>query len=179
MAGDASLTDEALVAAYRNGAQWAAGMLVERYAAKLGRFLYTRGAPEADLEDLTQEAFFKAFRSLEGWRGEATFRSWLYRIALNLGRDAWRKGRKRTQVTLEHEIPSTDGNPESLFEAQETGRRILRELGTLPRLQRDVFILRAQQGMNYAEIAQALNTTEGAARVHYHHALRRLKEAVA
>ncbi len=54
--------------------------------------------------------------------------------------------------------------------------RLRRGLGELPRMQREVFLLRAQQGMEYDEICAALGTTPGAARVHYHHAVRRLKE---
>jgi RNA polymerase sigma-70 factor (ECF subfamily) len=62
--------------------------------------------------------------------------------------------------------------------AGETAARIEGGLAGLPRLQREVFLLRVQQGLEYAEIASALGTTPGAARVHYHHAVRRLKELV-
>jgi RNA polymerase sigma-70 factor (ECF subfamily) len=55
-------------------------------------------------------------------------------------------------------------------------QRLAQGLTVLPRLQREVFLLRAQQGMEYGEIAAALGTTPGAARVHYHHAVKRLKE---
>jgi RNA polymerase sigma-70 factor (ECF subfamily) len=55
----------------------------------------------------------------------------------------------------------------------------MRGLSALPRLQREVFLLRAQQGMDYEEIARALETTPGSARVHYHNAVKRLKELVA
>jgi RNA polymerase sigma-70 factor (ECF subfamily) len=62
--------------------------------------------------------------------------------------------------------------------ATETAERIQGGVRGLPRLQREVFLLRVQQGMDYAEIAEALGTTAGAARVHYHHAIKRLKELV-
>ncbi len=62
--------------------------------------------------------------------------------------------------------------------AGETEVRLAEGLRTLPRMQREVFLLRAQQGMAYEDIAGALGTTPGAARVHYHHAVRRLKEHV-
>src|SRR5205809_487201 len=60
--------------------------------------------------------------------------------------------------------------------AGEAERRLVAGLERLPRMQREVFLLRAQQGFEYEEIAAALGTTPGAARVHYHHAVRRLKE---
>ena len=69
-------------------------------------------------------------------------------------------------------------DPEGEVGAAEMEERVRREIISLPRLQREVFLLRAQQGLGYDEISQALETTPGAARVHYHHAVKRLKEAV-
>jgi RNA polymerase sigma-70 factor (ECF subfamily) len=69
-------------------------------------------------------------------------------------------------------------DPESDFLAGEAERRVRDGLSTLPRLQREVFLLRAQEGKDYEDIAAALGTTPGAARVHYHHAVKRLKELV-
>jgi RNA polymerase sigma-70 factor (ECF subfamily) len=63
--------------------------------------------------------------------------------------------------------------------ADETGRLLQEGLRRLPRLQREVFLLRVQQGLEYAEIASTLGSTTGAARVHYHHAVKRLKELLA
>ena len=60
--------------------------------------------------------------------------------------------------------------------AGETERRLTDGLARLPRMQREVFLLRAQQGLEYDDIAAALGTSSGAARVHYHHAVKRLKE---
>ena len=68
--------------------------------------------------------------------------------------------------------------PHADLAATETEERLRRGIATLPRLQREVFLLRTQQGTGYAEIAAALGTTPGAARVHYHHAVKRLKELV-
>ena len=65
------------------------------------------------------------------------------------------------------------------LEGKEAERRLQRGLDTLPRLQREVFLLRAQQGMDYDSIAETLSTTPGSARVHYHHAVKKLKEMMA
>ncbi|MBA3760803.1 MAG: sigma-70 region 4 domain-containing protein, partial [Gemmatimonadales bacterium] len=64
------------------------------------------------------------------------------------------------------------------FAAGEAEDRVRQGLATLPRLQREVFLLRAQEGSDYGDIAAALGTTPGAARVHYHNAVKRLKELV-
>jgi RNA polymerase sigma-70 factor (ECF subfamily) len=173
-----TISDDALVEAYRSGDECAARVLVERHASALGRFLYGAGAAPAEVEDLVQEAFFRAFRGLAGWRRDASFRTWLLAIGANLLRDEQRRRRGTIVVPVEgHEAPD-HCDPEAELAARDAEARLRAGLGKLPRLQREVFLLRAQQGVGYAEIAAALGTTPGAARVHYHHAVKRLKELV-
>ena len=172
-----STTDPALVAAYRQGDEQAAAELVRRHAQALGRFLYSMGADQDDLEDLVQETLFRAFRRVDSWRGGASFRSWLLTIGSNLLRDQARKRKGRLVSIDDREIPN-NSDPHSDLAAGEVEERVREGLARLPRLQREVFLLRAQEGSDYAEIAAALGTTPGAARVHYHHAVKRLKELV-
>ena len=73
------------------------------------------------------------------------------------------------------DIVDEGGDPQGKVVAGDIAARIGAFVQTLPRMQRDVFLLRAQQGVEYEEIASALGTTAGAARVHYHHAIKRLK----
>jgi RNA polymerase sigma-70 factor (ECF subfamily) len=171
-------SDAALAAAWRAGSEQAATDLVRRHASALARFLSGAGAGPSDVEDLTQEAFFKAFRGLDGWRGESSFRSWLFSIGSNLLKDAYRKRKGRVVVSIEDRDVPVHRDPGDEMVAEETAERIKGGLAGLPRLQREVFLLRVQQGMDYAGIAEALGTTVGAARVHYHHAVKRLKELV-
>ncbi len=79
---------------------------------------------------------------------------------------------------LEESDALAPDDPASALEATELEHRLEAGLRRLPRLQREVFLLRAQQGLDYEAIAAALDTTPGAARVHYHHAVKRLKELV-
>lgn len=171
--------DASLVAAYRAGDESAATLLVRRYSAGLARFLYGLGAPSADVDDLLQEAFFRAFRAIASFRGDSSFRGWLYRIGANAARDHHRRGRGRTVLSIEDRELADPADPAGEAEATEAEDRLGEALGRLPPKQRDVFLLRAQQGMPYEEIASTLGTTPGAARVHYHHAVKRLKEAMA
>jgi RNA polymerase sigma-70 factor (ECF subfamily) len=172
-------TDAALVAAWQGGSEQAATDLVRRHASALARFLSGAGAGPSEVEDLAQEAFFKAFRGIGGWRKESSFRSWLFSIASNLFKDSYRRGKGRVVLSIEdHDMPDRD-DPASELVAGDTAERIQAGVAGLPRLQREVFLLRAQQGLDYAEIADALGTTTGAARVHYHHAVKRLKELIA
>ena len=81
-------------------------------------------------------------------------------------------------MPLDEALQAHGGDPHEDAVADETERRLADGLQGLSPMQREVFLLRAQQGMDYDDIAQALGTTPGAARVHYHHAVKRLKEIV-
>jgi RNA polymerase sigma-70 factor (ECF subfamily) len=144
----------------------------------MGRFLYSSGASRDEIDDLVQETFFRAFRRLDGWRGEASFRSWLFAIASNALRDEYRRRKGRQMLSIEDRDLPDAADPHADLTAAETAERLRQGVAALPRLQREVFLLRSQQGTGYVEIAAALGTTPGAARVHYHHAVKRLKELV-
>jgi RNA polymerase sigma-70 factor, ECF subfamily len=171
-------SDAALVAAYRSGDEGAAAELVRRHLGAIGRFLYSSGAGRSDVEDLVQETLFRAFRKVDSWRGEASFRSWLFTIAGNLLRDEYRKQKGRQVISIDDRDLPDRADPEADLAATEAEHRVRDGLARLPRLQREVFLLRAQEGREYGDIAAALGTTPGAARVHYHHAVKRLKELV-
>ena len=170
--------DVDLIDAWRDGDEAAATELVHRHTGAVARFLRSSGAQPDELDDLVQEAFFRAFRRIDSWRGESGFRAWLLTIAGNLLRDLWRRRKGRLVLPLAEDDLAGASTPDGEFEADEAAERIRSELVRLPRLQREVFLLRVQEGVGYEEIARVLGTTVGAARVHYHHAVRRLKERV-
>jgi RNA polymerase sigma-70 factor, ECF subfamily len=170
--------DSELVEAYLGGDEGSAAELVRRHSAAVGRFLYSSGASADDIDDLVQESLFRAFRALDGWRRTASFRSWLFTIASNLLRDEFRRRKGRQVIPLEGREYSDRTDPDGELAASETAERVREGIARLPRLQRQVFLLRAQEGARYEEIAAALGTTPGAARVHYHHAVKRLREIV-
>lgn len=171
-------TDAQLVEAWRGGEEAAAGTLVRRHAAAVGRFLSARGADGDDLDDLVQETFIKAFRAVAGWRGDGPFVGWLLRIAGNLHKDGHRRRAGRIFVQLEEDDRVDVANPEAELLADETAARIRAGIETLTAMQREVFLLRVEQGLGYDEIAGTLGSTPGAARVHYHNAVKRLRELV-
>jgi len=171
-----SPSDVELVAGLRAGDDRAATHLVERHGGVVARFLYGAGVDRSDLDDLVQETFIRAFRRIESWRGESAFRSWLFAIAANLHKDALRKRRGIRWLSLEaHDAPSTS-TPDVELEADETAERLRGAIARLPRLQREVFLRRVQTGEDYETIGRILGTSAGAARVHYHHAVKRLKD---
>ncbi len=172
--------DGALVARWQAGDQRAATLLVERHAPALTRFVASLGVREdVDAEDVVQDAFVRAFGSLDGFRGESSLRTWLCTIARNLVRDRARSvGLKfeRRQVEIEegHAVTAHDALDGAV--AEESERRMMAAVGSLTPMQRQVFTLRVADGMSYKEIAAAVGSTEGAARVHYHNAMRAIKE---
>ena len=170
--------DSALITAWRAGDEQAAAELVRRHARALARFLAGAGAPESDVDDLVQDTFIRAFRGVDRFRGQCQFRTWLMTIGGNVLKDFGRRMKRRAVIPLDETVRDVTGDPHERAEAREVEARLAAGLQVLPRLQREVFLLRAQQGLEYEEIAAALATTPGAARVHYHHAVRRLKEIV-
>ena len=170
--------DGELIARYLRGDEQAATELVGRHTAPLARFLVVQGAPDDELEDLVQETFFRAFRGMDRFRGGASFRTWLLSIGSNLLKDRRRQWRKRVFVELAPEVADAGADPAGVAEAGWAAQRLAEEIGRLPRLQREVFLLRAQQGESYEAIASGLGISEGSARVHFHHAVKRLKERV-
>lgn len=170
--------DSELVDAYLEGDEGAAAELVRRHAGAVGRFLYGSGADAGEIEDLVQESLYRAFRGLSRWRRHAAFRSWLFTIAANLLRDEFRRRKGRRVIALENRDLPDRSDPHGELAAAEAEARVRAGVAGLPRMQREVFLLRAQEGAGYDEIAAALGTTPGAARVHYHHAVKRLKELV-
>jgi len=167
--------DAALIAAWQRGDEQAAAELVRRHARALARFLAGAGAPDADLDDLVQEALIRAFRAVDRFRGQCQFRTWLLTIGGNVLKDHGRRAARHTVVPLDEGLRSGDGDPHERAEAGEAEPGSRWGEGAAQAAARGVLTARPA-GLEYGEIAAALDTTEGAARVHYHHAVKRLKE---
>ena len=175
--GDAA-SDMALVARWQAGDERAATELVARHAPALARFVAGGGGPE-DVDEVVQDAFVRAFGAIGSFRGESSFRTWLFSIARRIMLDRRRAARRdRAHVPLGESDAATDFGPLDGLIASETRGRLEVALQNLTRTQRDVFALRVGEGLSYKEIAEVLGTTEGAARVHYHNAMRALQEQV-
>ncbi len=173
-------TDLDLIARWKAGDERAATALVERHADAIARFAASVGARE-DVEDLVQETFVRAFSSLDSFRGESTLRTWLFTIARRLLLDRRRSERRRgggsrMAVDVQDSDAVTEYDALDNVVADETERRMREAVARLTPTQREVFTLRVSEGLSYREIADAVDTTEGAARVHYHNAMRAIKE---
>ncbi len=174
----AVIPDADLIEAWRRGDESGAAELVRRHASAVARFLSAAGGGD-DVDDLVQETFFRAFRGIHGFRGGASFRTWVMAIGSNALKDARRREGRRPKLAAEvYDIADRSKDPHADVEGRDLERRFQECVQSLPAMQRNVFLMRAQQGLEYDEIAAALQTTVGAARVHYQHAVKRLKRDI-
>ena len=173
---DDRAADAALIERWKAGDQRAATLLVERHAAALARFAASSGERE-QVDELVQDTFVRAFNSLDSFRADAALRTWLFTILKHLILDRRRAERRQAGVVeLEeaHAVQAYDALDGLV--ADETAQRVRTAVETLSPMQREVFLLRVNEGMAYEEIATVVGSTEGACRVHYHNAMRAIKE---
>ena len=169
-------TDAALIARWKGGDERAASELVARHAESLARFASSLGERE-EIEELVQDTFVRAFGSIDSFRGESSLRTWLFTIQRRLVLDRRRAARRRRgDVEIQEDDVATEYTALDGVVADETERRLMKAMGRLSPMQREVFTLRVSEGRSYRDIADVLGSTEGAARVHYHNALRAVKE---
>lgn len=128
--------------------------------------------------DATQDAFIKAYRALGRFRGDASFKTWILTIAGNESRAHLRKTKRRRESSLE-EAPQVTADTEDVVERLATvdhAQRVREMVAQLPEKQRMAVTLRIEEGLSFREIGEIIDSTEGAARVNYHHGVRRLRE---
>ena len=178
--------DAALVKKAQNGNMDAFEELVKKYEGKVYSIAYRMLALSEDARDAAQEAFLKAFRSLKGFRGDARFSTWLYRITNNVCLDYLRK-RDHRELSLEYDVGGGDGeyqtmdipadvDVESVVEAGEFSELIQKAIKSLPDQHRTMIVLRDVQELSYMEISTLLNLPEGTVKSRINRARRHLRE---
>ena len=173
---DDASRDGALIAQWMAGDERAATAIVERHAGALARFAVRLGVDE-DVDELVQDTFIRAFSALDSFRSDSSLRTWLFTIERRLVIDRRRSAAKRgREVAIDDGDAATEYDALDALVADEAAQRLASAIGRLTRMQREVFTLRVQEGRSYKEIAEILESSEGAARVHYHNAMRAVKE---
>src|SRR6476620_5366128 len=156
-----SSTDEELVARSQGGDMYSCNQLVMRWERPIYALAYRTIGREEDARDVCQETFLRAFRALPGFRGQAKFSSWLYRIALNLCRD-WVRRERRTPVvqppadTDLMELAAAAEPSESIEELvarKDLAQAVERAMAVLPEEQRTAIVLKEYHGLTFQEIA--------------------------
>ena len=154
-------TDEELVARSRGGDPESFNELILRWERPIYALAYRVIGREEDARDVCQETFLRAFRALPGFKGQAKFSSWLYRIALNLCRDWIRRQRRAPTLQIPEGVEPTElaaevGPAESiedLVSRRELTAVVEEAMALLPEEQRTAIILKEYHGMTFQEIA--------------------------
>lgn len=170
--------DEVLVERARSGDEGALSRLVERHHGTAYRVALGIVRDPDLAADAAQDGFLKAMRGLNGFRGEARFRTWLLTIVSNEARGALRRAHRRRETPLDDVGPVADGTrgQDHGVAVAEEAQRARRLLEGLPEKQRMAVRLRLDDGLSFREVGEIIGSSEGAARVNYHHGIRRLRE---
>lgn len=171
---DERSVDAQIVARVQRGDKTAFDLLVLKYQHKVAKLVARYIRDSAEVQDVTQEAFIKAYRALPGFRGDSAFYTWLYRIAINTAKNFLVSQRRRppgsdidvdTAAMLDsaHELRDV-ATPEHNLLRDEIAARILQALEALPEDLRTAITLREVEGMSYEEIAQVMDCPIGTVR---------------
>ncbi len=178
-----------LVAAAKGGDKEAFGRLVEAYQDRIYGYLARMLADPEEAEDVAQEVFLRAYRSLGRFRGTSSFHTWLYRIASNLAIDVARRRKRQDNTTYsldapldagedeyEREMPDDSRAPDQISEQAELQRAVRQAVMELPEKLRDVVVLYELQGESYEDIAAILGVPLGTVKSRLFNARGQLKK---
>lgn len=158
--------DAALMVRVRHGDQEAFALLVERYRVRAVNFAYRFLAHRQTAEDVSQEAFVRAYESRHRYRPRATFSTWFFQILLNLCLNEVRRRRREERALspvarAEDDLPHVSPSPEDEYQQQELRAAVQRAVAELPDRQRIAVILQRFEGLDYAEIARVMGVSLG------------------
>ncbi len=167
--------DIELIDRYIAGDGEAIEKLVMKYQKNIYALIYRMINDMEEAKDLTQKTFVRAVKGIRGFRKEASFKTWLYQIAINQSLNHIEKN-KHKEVELEE---SMAGNQKGILSAiieKEIKGHIKNAIDALPKRQQLAIILRVYDGLSCDETAQVMGCSEGAVKAHYHNAVKRLRE---
>jgi RNA polymerase sigma-70 factor (ECF subfamily) len=167
-------TDQELVRRAQGGDRRAFDLLVLKYQQKVANLIGRYIREPAEVLDVTQDAFLKAYRALDGFRGESAFYTWLYRIAVNTVKNHLvSQGRRPPGDDLEADVAEQmdlggrlreNATPERHLLTDEIARTVQQALDALPDDLRTAIVLRELEGMSYEEIANTMECPIGTVR---------------
>jgi len=186
--------EKELVRRAQNEDPWAIEQLVLRYQKKVYQIAYQMlDGDEQEAQDRTQDAFLKAFRKIKQFKGEASFYTWLYRIAVNTCLDARRRRRRWKEIFFpwrlekrkdetapasleEYPDKNTHSNPLSTVRKRQLDNDVKQAMNTLSERQRSIFQLKIFNEMSIPEISQMMNLAEGTVKTHLFRATRVIRK---
>lgn len=172
-------SDEVLMCAYVDNDNTAAfNQLFKRYAQRIHRLYLSRGLSDADARDLVQQTFLNLHRSRADYRRGKMLRPWLFTIAYNLMRDAFRKRGHRITVEVTDDIASDNSTSEGEIIDRERARSIRNAVADLPAKQREVIELHWFSELSFPDISKVLGVGLSAVKVRAHRGYQRLKKSL-
>lgn len=167
--------DQALVERAQRGDKQAFGLLVSKYQRKLARLLSRLIRDPAEVEDVAQETFIKAYRALPSFRGDSAFYTWLYRIGVNTAKNYLVSQGRRTPTATEIESEEAEtyeegeqlrdiNTPERVLLSKQIGETVNAAMEALPEELRSAIMLRELEGLSYEEIANVMDCPIGTVR---------------
>ena len=178
--------DQELVERVQRGDKHAFDLLVSKYQRKLGRLISRFVRDSGEAEDVTQDAFIKAYRALPGFRGESAFYTWLYRIGINTAKNHLLANKRRAPTSTPFDVEDAESfeeasllrevsTPENELMSKQVVDVVQSSLQQLPEDLRSALMLREIEGLSYEEIASVMNCPVGTVRSR----IFRAREAVA
>jgi RNA polymerase sigma factor (sigma-70 family) len=161
--------------------------LVRDHQTMVFRTLLRLTGSREHVDDLAQDVFLRLYRSLPSFRGEALITTYLYRIAVNVAQDEWKRRRRddRSHVSLSDEtsawedrLPHPDRNAEQQIEEREFQQIVEEQLQRLSQIERTIIVLYHQEERTYEQISYSLGMPIGTVRTHLHRGRKKLREAI-
>jgi RNA polymerase sigma-70 factor (ECF subfamily) len=174
-------SDLELIREFKDGNEKAFNVLVLRYQEKI-YWVVRRLLPDHDeADDVVQDIFVKVYRSLNSFKGDSSFYTWLYRIAVNLSLNEIRRKKTRKTFAFDDSVTQYESDeilPLERMEREERTRLIKEAIDRLPEKQKKVFVLRYYEELPYEEISKILKTSVGGLKANYFHAVKKIAEYV-
>jgi RNA polymerase sigma-70 factor (ECF subfamily) len=172
--------DNTIIESFKNGNLYAFNILVLKYQKKVYWLVRKMVLNHDDADDITQEVFIKLHKSLDKFRGESKFYTYIYRIAVNLSLNHLNKNKRNytRQVDLNSEtfrLKSDEKSTDETYDEQNRTKILEEAICSLPEQQRAVFNLRFYDNLGYDEIAKILNRSVGGMKANYFHAVKKIE----
>ncbi len=169
-------SDFDLLDRFKEGDRGSLEEIVSKYQKPIFFFILRMVGDEADAADLSQKTFVNTFRNIHSFDRRSNFKTWLYRIAINVCKNHFRDDPRRREVNIEGMVFVDEMNPLDRIISEEERMGLSLALNKLPEKQRNTVILKVYQGLKYREIAEITGCSEGTAKANFHFGVKKLRE---
>lgn len=178
------MDDSILVERFRHGDEGAFNQLVERHKREAYFIALRLSGSHEDARDLAQDAFVRCYQSMEKFRGDCSFRTWLYRIVINLSLNHLKSPRISRRVELPEggmdAVPDSEDviDPTAALLRRQRSALLKEAINRLPAKQKQTLLLKVYGELKYEEISEIMGCPVGTAKANFFHAVQRLRELI-